>query len=253
MIPETWPGYLLDYERLNALAKARAGDYRQAAPFPHIVIDNFLPGHLVQDLLAVFPPADRRLQQRDNTSYEGDTPVQYNKIGIRDEAQMPALLRGLIWELNAIRFLQFLETLTGIGKLLPDPLLRGGGLHQTRPGGLLQIHADFNKHPIYGFDRRLNALIYLNPDWQDDWGGELELWPRDMSACAQRIKPIANRCVIFSTTSHSWHGHPTPVACPEGMTRKSIALYYYTIGRPAEEDQPAHKVLWNPPGSNEQT
>jgi Rps23 Pro-64 3,4-dihydroxylase Tpa1-like proline 4-hydroxylase len=134
--------------------------------------------------------------------------------------------------------------LTGIEGLLPDPHMQGGGIHQIHRGGFLRVHADFNKHPKFGLDRRLNLLLYLNKDWQEEYGGEIELWSRDMARCERRILPTARRCLIFSTLSDSYHGHPHPLTCPEGMTRKSIAMYYYTNGRPAEEQRPQHGTLW---------
>ena len=84
-------------------------------------------------------------------------------------------------------------------------------------------------------DRRLNLILYLNKGWLEEYGGNLELWDRAMTRCERRILPIANRCVIFNTTDFSNHGHPDPLACPEGMTRKSMALYYFSNGRPTEE------------------
>jgi hypothetical protein len=137
--------------------------------------------------------------------------------------------------MNSGPFLTFLEELTGIEGLIPDPHYLGGGLHQLVPGGLLKVHVDFNRHTRLKLDRRLNLLLYLNPDWEESYGGHLELWNRDMTRCDQRILPIANRCVIFSTTEYSFHGNPEPVSCPPERTRRSIALYYYTSGQGAAE------------------
>jgi hypothetical protein len=134
--------------------------------------------------------------------------------------------------------------LTGIQGLVPDPHLWGGGLHQILPGGKLAVHADFNKYPHFKLDRRLNVLVYLNRDWQEQWGGQLELWNRDMTRCEQRILPLFNRMVCFSTTDSSFHGHPDPLRCPADRTRRSLALYYYSNGRPAEEIGRPHTTLF---------
>ncbi|NEN95926.1 MAG: 2OG-Fe(II) oxygenase, partial [Moorea sp. SIO3I7] len=115
------------------------------------------------------------------------------------------------------------------------PHFVGGGLHQIEKGGYLKIHADFNRHTKLRLDRRLNLLIYLNKDWQEDYGGHFEMWDTEMTQSQKKILPVFNRCVIFSTTDFSYHGHPEPLTCPEGRTRKSLALYYYSNGRPAEE------------------
>jgi Rps23 Pro-64 3,4-dihydroxylase Tpa1-like proline 4-hydroxylase len=124
-------------------------------------------------------------------------------------------------------------------------LARHGGLHQIERGGFLDVHIDFNVHPKLRLDRRLNMLIYLNHDWPEEYGGHLELWSRDMTSCEKRILPLFNRTVIFSTTDGSFHGHPRPLSCPEGRTRKSVSLYYYTSGRPEEERSPAHDTIFS--------
>ena len=129
-----------------------------------------------------------------------------------------------------------LQELTGIEEaIIPDPHFEGGGLHQITPGGYLKVHVDFNRHSRLNLDRRINLLIYLNKDWQEEYGGNLELWDRNVSTCHRKILPIFNRCVIFNTNDFSYHGHPDPLTCPEGRTRKSLALYYYSNGRPASD------------------
>ncbi|HEV3457665.1 MAG TPA: 2OG-Fe(II) oxygenase, partial [Thermoanaerobaculia bacterium] len=93
-------------------------------------------------------------------------------------------------------------------------------------------------------DRRLNLIVYLNKDWLPEYGGEIELWDRDMRRCAQRVLPVFNRTIVFNTTDTSFHGHPTPLACPDGRTRKSVSFYYYSNGRPAEERSAPHDTLF---------
>jgi hypothetical protein len=141
-----------------------------------------------------------------------------------------------------------LQELTGIEEtLVNDPYFHGAGQHEIKPGGFLKIHVDFNKHKTLGLDRRINVLVYLNKDWDESYGGHFELWKTDMSECGAKILPLFNRMAIFSTTDKSYHGHPDPLQCPEGMSRKSLALYYYSNGRPADEfahSQEDHRTLW---------
>src|SRR5262249_39051246 len=120
----------------------------------------------------------------------------------------------------------------------------GGGLHQIEKGGFLKIHADFNYHDKLKLYRRLNLLVYLNKDWSEDYGGHFELWDTEMTKCEQRVLPVFNRCVVFTTTDTSFHGNPVPLTCPEGRTRKSIALYYYTVENPNPERAAAHSTLF---------
>jgi hypothetical protein len=137
-------------------------------------------------------------------------------------------VRNLFAELNSQAFLGFLEELTGIKGLIADPHFEGGGLHETKRGGHLGVHADFNVHDQLKVERRLNLLVYLNEDWDDEYGGQLELWKKDMSECAVRVSPVLGRAVIFSTALDSFHGHPDPLNCPPERSRRSIATYYYT-------------------------
>ena len=163
-------------------------------------------------------------------------------IGVAERA-LELMTQRLLYELKGARFLQVLTTLTGIENLIPDALNHGGGIHMNCRGALLKIHADFNRHPQWHVDRRLNLLLYLNEGWQTAWGGDLELWSADMQACLKKIAPVAGRCVIFSTSSTSFHGHPEPIDCPEDVSRKSIALYYYS-NPPRTSDEPVHSTLW---------
>jgi Rps23 Pro-64 3,4-dihydroxylase Tpa1-like proline 4-hydroxylase len=234
--------------RLLALQERVGSDaarYAAAAPFPHIVIDDFLQPEVLDRAMAEFPPpsAIEDWRRIDLTDRQGRVAQQL-KLGYSDELRFGDTLRGLVHELNSGPFLRYLERLTGIEGLLPDPHMKGGGLHQSLPGAVLRVHADFNKLAESGLDRRLNLLLYLNPRWQADWRGDLELWDRDMRECVQRIAPVANRCVVFSTTRTSYHGVPDPLACPEGVTRRSLALYYYSNGRPEAESGPQHATLW---------
>jgi hypothetical protein len=217
-----------DAQRLQALARERRAEYAAAQPFPHIVLDGLLPTEALDRVLADFPPPDSPVWKQYRTRHEG-------KLETQGEGHISPFTSLLLYQFNAAPFLQFLEALTGVKDLIPDPYFVGGGLHQIPRGGKLGIHADYSRHTKYPLDRRLNVLVYLNKDWEDEYGGHLELWDRDMTRCVQKIAPLFNRTVIFSITDWAFHGHPEPLTCPEGITRKSIALYYFTNGRPPGE------------------
>lgn len=220
--------FRLDVDYLKALALEHREAYATASPFPHVVIDNFLPEALLEAVLKEFPNP----KQIDWQTFQ--TPAE-KKLASKHEHQMGDATRLLLYSLNSSTFITFLEILTGIDGILPDPHFEGGGLHQIERGGFLKMHVDFNHHKKLRLDRRLNFLLYLNQDWKEEYGGHLELWDTKMTQCQKKILPLFNRCVVFSTTDFSYHGHPEPLTCPEDRTRKSLALYYYTNGRPAEE------------------
>lgn len=215
-------------EELHAMAKSRQQEYLSADPFPHMYFDNFFNEEMLEQVLAEFPD----LKAKPMLDY--DEPGQLKKA-TQGEYRFGEYTKAFAHFLNSQPFLEFLTHLTGIWTILPDPYFEGGGFHQILPGGFLKIHADFNKHRWSKLDRRLNVLVYLNKDWQEDWGGHFELWDRDVQQCRQKVLPVFNRMAIFSTTDFSFHGHPDPLRCPADRSRKSFALYYYTNGRPEEE------------------
>jgi Rps23 Pro-64 3,4-dihydroxylase Tpa1-like proline 4-hydroxylase len=224
-------------KKLESLAKERAEEYLNNKPFPHIFFDDFLPLEAAEAALKDFPePKQLAWSEFDNR--------QERKLAFDEVERLPRRLRDVLYFLNSRPMLQFLEVLTGIQHVISDPYFVGGGLHQIKRGGNLEVHADFNFHAQLKLDRRINVLIYLNKDWKEEYGGHFELWNRDMTQAEQKILPIFNRCAIFSTTSSSYHGHPTPLACPPDRTRKSIATYYYSNGRPEEEDAGFHSTLF---------
>jgi hypothetical protein len=144
----------------------------------------------------------------------------------------------IIANLNSGGVLRWLEKVTGIDGLIHDPWIAGGGMHMTKPGGYLKIHADFNWNPELKAHRRVNLLLYLNSGWQSEWGGELELWSPDMKRCVRRVAPTLGTMVVFNTSDTSFHGHPRPLACPADRSRKSIAVYYYTAKAPEDCSAP---------------
>jgi Rps23 Pro-64 3,4-dihydroxylase Tpa1-like proline 4-hydroxylase len=223
---------IFDYATWNDRLPELSKRYQEASPYPHIVLENFLEPEVLYDCINEF----NRLNENDgwiNYKHYNEKKRGLNKLDI-----LPEAIKETINELNSPEFLQFLSTITGIKGLLKDDYLEGGGIHQSGKGGFLNIHADFTVHPHHrNWQRRVNVLVYLNKDWQEEWGGKLELWDTKMKACEVKVSPVFNRCVIFNTDADSYHGHPEPMTCPEDRYRRSIALYYYTI-----EDKPFRRA-----------
>jgi hypothetical protein len=223
--------------RLLRVARENSAGYAAAKPFPHIYFDDFLPREAAEAALRDFP------EPRQAKWSEFDTP-QEKKMAFDIVERLPVSVRSVLYFMNSRPMLEFLEVLTGIKGVIPDPYYVGGGLHQIKPGGRLAVHADFNHHAKLNLERRINVLIYLNKDWIEEYGGHFELWNKDMTAAEQKVLPIFNRCAIFSTTSTSYHGHPNPLTCPPDRTRKSLATYYYSNGRPEDELRESHSTLF---------
>ncbi len=217
---------MIDYARLEADTEALKQRFREAKPFPWIMVDDFLTPGSVAALAEGFEAVMTR-GHKDPDAAKKHTHV-LRKRGMVRTAMMERPHLDLLDELASERFVSLVSEITGIAPLYADPELVGGGLHEIFPGGYLNIHTDFNFHPTSRRHRRLNILIYLNENWRPEWKGSLELWPEDNSGCAVAIEPVAGRMVLFETSEISFHGHPAPLACPDGVTRKSIAAYYYS-------------------------
>lgn len=182
-------------------------------PFPHWIIEGRFDPQTLRTILAEWPAPKKMTFKVCSTSIKAHN-CRWDDFG--------PTTREFIEHLNDKFFLRYLEKLTGIDNLIPDPELKGGGLHEIPPGGFLKMHVDFNWHPRLLAVRKLNLLLYLNEGWE--WNGQLIL-SSDGIEHTKVISPVFNRCVVFPTTETSWHGHPDPLEAPR--SRKSIALYYY--------------------------
>lgn len=214
---------------LLQIAKQNHDKYCSAGPFPNISFQDFFNEDKLGEILHEFPD----LSKGDQLKYVNPNE---NKSASRGEHKFGPKLKQFMHFMNSQPFLEFLQELTNIEEpLIPDPYFEGGGCHESQAGGFLKIHADFNKNRRTGLDRRLNVLVYLNKDWNDSYGGHFELWNKDMTECVTKVRPDFNTMAIFSTTDFSYHGLPDPITCPPERSRRSLALYYYTNGRPSSE------------------
>ena len=203
-------------------------EYQRAVPFPHCVLHDLFPAECLRMMVEEFPSPACAGWKRFKTDHDV-------KLATDGYANLPSCAEKFVSMMHCGSVVDKLEKLTGISGLVGDPHIFGGGLHCIERGGFLKVHADFTTHPHLKLARRLNLIVYLNEGWQEEWGGHLELWSE--KTCVRKIAPLFNRTVIFSTSDTSYHGHPHPLLCPEGVTRKSLALYYYSKnrGQPIEE------------------
>ena len=231
-------GAFLDPTKAREFGGALSGQYCFAEPYPHIVIDDFLPAGYIEAILDNFPIG----ALKNDKFYEADYSGLHKRQSFPNDCN--AYVRGVFGFFNSASVLQFLEGLSTIDGLIPDPYFNGGGFHEIARGGKLGIHADFRIHEQLHLNRRINMLIYLNKDWEAEFGGCLEIWDKKMKCKIREIAPVFNRCVIFNTDDDSYHGHPEPLNTPENRTRRSIALYYYTASKKVYEETPAHSTMY---------
>lgn len=231
-------------EKIEALSS----EFKNAKPFPHLVLDNFLKPEIAQQLYADFPSIEGLKKH-----YNG---LNENKSEGANFQDFPEIFRQIRTEIMSKELSQLMSQITGIEDLFVTDDKLGTGLHQGGDGSFLDIHIDFNIHAEKNVHRRLNMLIYLNPNWQDDFGGDLELWNADMTQCEVKVAPLFNRAAMFETSEISYHGYGK-MNLPEGMTRKSIYTYFYTdlredavsyhdtVFKPRPDDSAAKKIGTN--------
>lgn len=230
---------LIDFERLQTHLNELEQQWNDPKkPFHYIVYDGFFKPEAAEKILASYP--DVTTGNWDGTTYIN----QKNKFALTKFGAEHPLLQQAFDEFNGAKFLNVVEQITGVKELLGDDELFGGGLHQSVTGAFLNVHVDFNYHQTTHYHRRMNAIVYMNKDWHDEYNGHLELWDMKETKQLENIAPVFNRCVIFETNEVSYHGHPKPLAAPGGLTRKSMAVYYYTKDRPAHEIADGHNTVY---------
>jgi hypothetical protein len=218
-----YPFSIFPFSRWGARLSSLAAQYRKNAPVPHIYLTDFLVPDAAAEVEQEFP-------RPDSNAWTHYLHQNENKHGMTKRELFPAAIGEAADALNSPEFLAWLSDLTGIPALLADPTLEGGGLHQSGPGGYLNVHTDFShQHYFKNWRRRINLILYLNDGWQDSWGGAIELWDAAMKYRVASYPPRFNSALIFNTDDISYHGFPEPLTCPDGQSRKSLAFYYYTL------------------------
>ncbi len=235
----------LDPKKLESLSSDLSESYQSSQPYAYIVIDEFRNPHVLEEAVETCPSVD------DLDFYKYDNPLE-KKLAFDQASKLPNSISNVLYAFNSPAFLNFLEKLTGIDHLIPDPYLRGGGIHMIEKGGKLDVHVDFNWHHKLKLHRRLNVLLYLNKDWKEEYNGDFQIWKghKDgdkhiLESLEQRVYPEFNRLAVFSTSEKSYHGFPDRLNCPEGQVRKSLAWYYYTSERDdGFETEEAHSTTF---------
>ena len=214
--------------------------YINEEPFPHITFDNFLPpelADLIGEQYANFDKSDSKWKFHNNENTE--------RYFLEDITSFSLPLKLFASSVNGRSFLSFLETLTSINHIIPDPYFIGGGAMLTSKGGYLKVHVDFNFHHKLQSWRKINALFYLNKKWKKEWKGNLELWSTDGKKKVKEIEPKFNRVVIFNTSSLSYHGQPEPINCPTNEYRKVFSAFFYSSHADTKNLEDPHFTKYN--------
>ena len=230
------------WDHINRLdVEELARQFRTSGPTRYFCIDEFLEPGFAREIAAVYPAFEDAHAQGQLFAWVNEAA----KVQITESTRFPDPVRTLNELLASAAFLDAIGAITGIPKLLADPGLAGGGMHIMGPSGHLDVHVDFNMLEDLQLHRRLNILVYLTPDWQEEWDGCFELWDRNVAKRLVKIEPRFNRCVLFNTTDRSFHGVRS-IQCPPGLTRNSFAGYYYTEEPPPHWDGKFHNTIYKP-------
>jgi hypothetical protein len=205
-------------ERLGNLQELHM-NFLKTEPFPYIYLDDFLEPSFADSLSEHFPS----LSEMD-IIYEGLNEHKGEHSKFENIHQDFNRLKQI---LSTDSFRKAIETISGIDNLEIINDRYGSGLHQGGAGSFLDIHIDYNLHPFEKKQRRLNFIIFLNKNWQKEWGGYLEFWNSSGTECVASIEPRFNRCVLFISNNISYHGY-SAIQCPVSVTRKSFYLYFFT-------------------------
>jgi Rps23 Pro-64 3,4-dihydroxylase Tpa1-like proline 4-hydroxylase len=200
--------------------------FRNGVPYENVTIPNFFSEAVIQQLLEEFP--DPTTSDLDWKHY--DNPLE-QKYALNNFTSLESV-KGVFDSLQSDVFVKHIQQLTGMDDLEADPHLHGAGLHAYPNKGKLDIHLDYSIHPLSGKERRVNLIVYLNPNWKASYGGDLQLWNSSMTDCKEFVSPSWNTAILFRTSDMSYHGIPKPIQCPDGEYRKSLAIYYVSNPRP---------------------
>jgi hypothetical protein len=201
-------------ERVDDIQK----EFQFAKPFECVIIDDFLDLEFAEKLYDLFP-------NNFENWYHYENPLEV-KYAYDDVNSLPGLLKDYFYHISSTHVLSLISKISGIEDLQCDEYLHGAGLHSHPRHGRLQIHLDYEKHPISGKERRLNLILFMSKDWNDEWNGHNEIWNKELSICERKTSVRFNRAILFKTNDISFHGLSEVIQCPEGTFRKSLAYYF---------------------------
>lgn len=214
--------------------KDYAVDYSLGVPVPWLVFDDFLPTDLfckVREEINIIPEHIWTKFTRNGSMMKECNNLKFSPV-----------IRELALNFNSHEFVRWLEDITGISRIIPDPHLIGAGLMRCYHGDSLKLHTDYNWNEQLHLNRCLSMILYLSPEWDESWQGNLEFWNFDKTECLHRVSPQPNRLLIWNYDERTVHGHPHPLQSPKNVTRDGLRMFYFHSN--AIPKSPPHRSLY---------
>lgn len=206
-------------------------------PYPMIVLDNFLPNTLANSMAnecETIPDHHWTEFTRNKSHMKECVKMEYAPHAFNFVTQMHSAL-GMEW----------LTKVTGITDLIPDPYLVGAGYSRSWRGDSLKLHTDFNWNEKIKVHRMLSLIVYLTPDWKEEYGGALEFTDFNRDKVIQKVPTFFNRAIIWRYHKRGFHGYPHPITCPDNVTRNTFRLFfYYSDAKHRDDDRPHRSLYW---------
>jgi hypothetical protein len=235
---ETIVKHLGEEIQLGTSTASLATAYREAKPFPHLVLHDLFPQKRLDDLV-------REIASIREDGWVIHEDPQLSKANLRSAVDLGESGKRHVALLHSAEFLYMISEITGIWGLVPDPYLAGSGYHLLGSGDVFDVHADRSLDHNTGLTRRVAMITYLNHDWLPNYGGQLELWSTDATHCERVVEPSFNTTIIFEVGDHNFHG-VRPVETPKGLARKSFATYFHTVGGATGVTTTPHHSVYAP-------
>jgi len=228
---------MINFDFIEANKEKYRNEFLTAIPFPVVAVDGLCYEDKITELYNSIPEIE---------TASADYVFAKNKFEKSKFWTMGGLFTELYDDLTSKRFEEWIKYVTNEDVFI-DTEFYGGGIHQGKAKSFLDMHADFNYHPMKEtWFRNLNLLLYLNKDWKKEYGGELRLEHAETGDKTEVDVPF-NRLAIMLCRGYTLHGYD-PIDFPENTFRTSIAAYAYTIHENQQES--ARTTVWKVEKSN---
>lgn len=191
----------------------------------YFYIDNLLPPEIANTIYDCFPKPENMTLKK--------SIREYKYVAAQMDKYNP-ILEEIIYAFQTQKIVNIIKEICDIDNICPDENLYAGGISAMGNGNFLNPHLDNSHDKDRNMWRILNLLFYVTPDWKDENGGHLEIWPNGLKEEQNTLHSKFNRLIVMSTHQKSWHS-VSPVTV--NKSRCCISNYYFSSEAPAENEK----------------